>query len=65
MRYPECKPTCQPDQGIHDLGDRLITEQALRSCPCGAKGIPHRGMLSRCPLSDTGAHNQQNPPRSR
>lgn len=56
MKYPECKTTCEPDLGLHNVGDKTICETDCRTCRCGARAIPHRGMALPCPLTTSGGH---------
>lgn len=58
MKYDKCNNRCEPDKGLHWLGDRYYEENSsTRIClGCGAIGIPHYGFSTPCPSSFSGGH---------
>ena len=55
MKTLKCKPTCRPEEGIHDLGDAFVYEDT-QCLLCGTKPVPHEGYSFPCRCSATGSH---------
>ena len=56
MKYAQCNEKCEPEKGLHWLGDRFFLE-GVKCSACGGTGRPHVGFGYPCSASTSGSHH--------